>query len=104
MDGFCSVKKSNRCLSYYQEMKRLGCKWSPDVRQIDLDVNRTYRDHTMFRKRYDEKQQQLFHVLGEAVYLLKTGDCFISITLVKTNSKLILPMTCLPEKCIYLFT
>lgn len=46
-------------------MKRLGCKWSPDVRQIDLDVNRTYRDHTMFRKRYDEKQQQLFHVLGK---------------------------------------
>uniref|UniRef100_A0A0N7ZD79 Rab-GAP TBC domain-containing protein n=1 Tax=Scylla olivacea TaxID=85551 RepID=A0A0N7ZD79_SCYOL len=53
----------------YEEMKRLGCKWSPDVRQIDLDVNRTYRDHTMFRKRYDEKQQQLFHVLGEREYI-----------------------------------
>lgn len=46
-------------------MKNLGCKWSPDVRQIDLDVNRTFRDNIMFRKRYDVKQQQLFYMLGE---------------------------------------
>ncbi|XP_045109450.1 TBC domain-containing protein C215.01-like isoform X2 [Portunus trituberculatus] len=60
----------------YEEMKRLGCKWSPDVRQIDLDVNRTYRDHTMFRKRYDEKQQQLFHVLvAYSMYNQEVGYC-----------------------------
>ena len=45
-------------------MKNLGRKWSSDVRQIDLDVNRTYRDHEFFRLRYDTRQQQLFHVLG----------------------------------------
>lgn len=28
---------------------------SPDIRQIDLDVNRTYRDHIMFMNRYDVK-------------------------------------------------
>ncbi|XP_042241426.1 TBC1 domain family member 1-like isoform X2 [Homarus americanus] len=60
----------------YEEMKRLGCKWSTDVRQIDLDVNRTYRDHTMFRKRYDEKQQQLFHVLvAYSMYNQEVGYC-----------------------------
>ena len=35
----------------YQEMKKLARKFSPDIRQIDLDVNRTYRDHIMFRER-----------------------------------------------------
>ena len=46
-------------------MRNLGRKWSTDVRQIDLDVNRTYRDHEFFRLRYDIRQQQLFHVLGK---------------------------------------
>ncbi|XP_045600697.2 LOW QUALITY PROTEIN: uncharacterized protein [Procambarus clarkii] len=60
----------------YEEMRRLGCKWSTDVRQIDLDVNRTYRDHTMFRKRYTEKQQQLFHVLvAYSMYNQEVGYC-----------------------------
>ncbi|XP_050724776.1 uncharacterized protein LOC127002732 isoform X4 [Eriocheir sinensis] len=60
----------------YEEMKRLGCKWSPDVRQIDLDVNRTYRDHTMFRMRYDVKQQQLFYVLvAYSMYNQEVGYC-----------------------------
>lgn len=29
--------------------------FSPDIRQIDLDVNRTYRNHEMFRERYSVK-------------------------------------------------
>jgi len=36
-------------------MKSRAHSWSPDIRQIDLDVNRTYRDHIMFRQRYDVK-------------------------------------------------
>jgi len=36
-------------------MKTKARRWSPDVRQIDLDVNRTFRDHIMFSKRYDVK-------------------------------------------------
>jgi len=39
----------------YEDMKAKARRWCPDIRQIDLDVNRTYRDHIMFRKRYDVK-------------------------------------------------
>ena len=38
-----------------QEMKTRARRWSPDIRQIDLDVNRTYRNHIMFRRRFDVK-------------------------------------------------
>ena len=47
----------------YEAMKDLGRQTSPDVRQIDLDVMRTFRNHIMFRERYGIKQQALFHVL-----------------------------------------
>ncbi|XP_061617863.1 USP6 N-terminal-like protein isoform X2 [Phyllopteryx taeniolatus] len=48
---------------FYEKLKARAKRSSPDVRQIDLDVNRTYRDHIMFMHRYDVKQQALFHVL-----------------------------------------
>ncbi|XP_019753266.1 USP6 N-terminal-like protein isoform X2 [Hippocampus comes] len=48
---------------FYEKLKAGAKGSSPDVRQIDLDVNRTYRDHIMFMHRYDVKQQALFHVL-----------------------------------------
>ena len=47
----------------YEATKDLGRRTSPDVRQIDLDVMRTFRNHIMFRERYGIKQQALFHVL-----------------------------------------
>lgn len=57
-------------------MRELAWRWSPDIRQIDLDVNRTYRDHIMFRERYCSKQQELFNVLGAySVYNLEIGYC-----------------------------
>ena len=44
--------------SYFlQSMKMLARQQSPDIRQIDLDVNRTYRDHIMFRERYGTKYE-----------------------------------------------
>ncbi len=43
-----------------QEMKERARQLSPDIVQIDLDVNRTYRDHIMFRKRYDVKYATVF--------------------------------------------
>ena len=49
----------------YKQLRRQARLWSPEARQIDLDVNRTFRDHIMFRERYGIKQQALFHVLGE---------------------------------------
>lgn len=39
----------------YEDMKQKARQYSPDIRQIDLDVNRTYRNHLMFRLRYDVK-------------------------------------------------
>lgn len=33
-------------------MKIRAHGFSPDIRQIDVDVNRTYRDHIMFKTRY----------------------------------------------------
>lgn len=57
-------------------MLQLAYKWSPDIRQIDLDVNRTYRDHIMFRERYGQRQQALFNVLSAySVYNLDIGYC-----------------------------
>lgn len=54
----------------------LACKYSPDIRQIDLDVNRTYREHIMFRERYNSKQRELFKILGAySVYNLEIGYC-----------------------------
>lgn len=58
------------CVVYVQEMCDIAHKCSPEVRQIDLDVNRTYRDHIMFRQRYDIKQTELFNVLGNALYIV----------------------------------
>nr|XP_039260635.1 uncharacterized protein LOC120336917 isoform X1 [Styela clava] len=60
----------------YQEMKTRAHSHSTDIRQIDLDVNRTYRDHVMFRTRYSIKQQQLFHVLAAySMYNTEVGYC-----------------------------
>ena len=39
----------------YQELLMRARLISTDIRQIDLDINRTYRDHWAFRKRYDVK-------------------------------------------------
>ncbi|XP_054618145.1 USP6 N-terminal-like protein isoform X2 [Dunckerocampus dactyliophorus] len=61
---------------FYEKLKARARGLSPDVRQIDLDVNRTYRDHIMFRDRYDVKQQALFHVLtAYSVYNVEVGYC-----------------------------
>nr|CAB3267569.1 USP6 N-terminal-like protein [Phallusia mammillata] len=60
----------------YQEMKVRSHEHSPDIKQIDMDVNRTYRDHIMFRKRYSIKQQQLFDVLSAySMYNTEVGYC-----------------------------
>ncbi|XP_015242270.1 PREDICTED: USP6 N-terminal-like protein isoform X2 [Cyprinodon variegatus] len=61
---------------FYEKLKARARALSPDVRQIDLDVNRTYRDHIMFMHRYDVKQQALFHVLtAYSMYNTEVGYC-----------------------------
>ncbi|ESO88918.1 hypothetical protein LOTGIDRAFT_72266, partial [Lottia gigantea] len=60
----------------YQRMRNRARNRSTAIRQIDLDVNRTYRNHIMFRERYGVKQQALFHVLAAySVYNTEVGYC-----------------------------
>ncbi|XP_052241020.1 USP6 N-terminal-like protein isoform X2 [Dreissena polymorpha] len=60
----------------YNRMKARARAISPHIRQIDLDVNRTYRNNTMFRERYGVKQQALFHVLAAySMYNTEVGYC-----------------------------
>lgn len=60
----------------YEEMLNYGLKHSKDIRQIDLDVNRTYRNHIMFRDRYSTKQCMLFRVLvAYSIYNSEIGYC-----------------------------
>ncbi|XP_027196575.2 LOW QUALITY PROTEIN: uncharacterized protein LOC113791055 [Dermatophagoides pteronyssinus] len=60
----------------YAEMLDCGYQYSKDIRQIDLDVNRTYRKHLIFRERYNVRQQMLFKVLvAYSVYNSEIGYC-----------------------------
>ncbi|XP_058047085.1 USP6 N-terminal-like protein isoform X4 [Ahaetulla prasina] len=69
-------KMKEEMRGYYNTLKTRARGTSPDIRQIDLDVNRTYRDHIMFRDRYGVKQQSLFHVLAAySVYNTEVGYC-----------------------------
>ena len=63
----------------YDEMFSLGKQYSKEVRQIDLDINRTFRNNIMFRERYNIKQQELFRVLvAYSVYNQEVGYCQVS--------------------------
>ncbi|XP_028933397.1 USP6 N-terminal-like protein isoform X1 [Ornithorhynchus anatinus] len=69
-------KMKDETRDLYNKLKHRARGCSPDIRQIDLDVNRTYRDHIMFRDRYGVKQQALFHVLAAySIYNTEVGYC-----------------------------
>ncbi|XP_067850081.1 uncharacterized protein [Heptranchias perlo] len=60
----------------YEKMKIQAQSFSAEIKQIDLDVNRTFRNHIMFRDRYGVKQQALFHVLAAySVYNTEVSYC-----------------------------
>jgi len=60
----------------YEKILKYGLEHSKDIRQIDLDVNRTYRNHIMFRDRYSTKQCMLFRVLvAYSIYNGEIGYC-----------------------------
>lgn len=60
----------------YEQLLQYGLKHSKDIRQIDLDVNRTYRDHIMFRDRDSTKQCMLYNVLvAYSIYDSQIGYC-----------------------------
>uniref|UniRef100_A0A6J0T1B2 Uncharacterized protein isoform X1 n=2 Tax=Pogona vitticeps TaxID=103695 RepID=A0A6J0T1B2_9SAUR len=60
----------------YEKMKEQAKSYSSEIKQIDLDINRTFRNHIMFRDRYGVKQQALFHVLSAySVYNTEVSYC-----------------------------
>ncbi|CAG9536175.1 unnamed protein product [Cercopithifilaria johnstoni] len=68
--------RQERKNNVYRELLMRARLISKDIKQIDLDINRTYRDHLAFRRRYDVKQQSLFNVLAAyAMYNTEVGYC-----------------------------
>ncbi|XP_051163272.1 USP6 N-terminal-like protein isoform X1 [Leptopilina boulardi] len=60
----------------YEEMLKLARKWSTEIRQIDADVARQYRDHINYRERYSIKQKSMFYVLAAySMYNMEVGYC-----------------------------
>lgn len=60
----------------FHEMLRLARVWSSDIRQIDSDVNRQFREHQFYRERFSEKQCALFRVLSAyGMYNSEVGYC-----------------------------
>ncbi|XP_053085500.1 USP6 N-terminal-like protein isoform X1 [Pangasianodon hypophthalmus] len=68
------VKKENE--GKYERMIEQAKIYSTEIKQIDLDVNRTFRNHIMFMDRFGVKQQSLFHVLtAYSVYNTEVSYC-----------------------------
>ncbi|XP_053185974.1 USP6 N-terminal-like protein [Scomber japonicus] len=60
----------------YERMKEQARRYSTEIKQIDLDINRTFRNHIMFMDRFGVKQQSLFHVLSAySVYNTEVSYC-----------------------------
>nr|XP_033784442.1 uncharacterized protein LOC117352238 isoform X2 [Geotrypetes seraphini] len=69
-----TVKAANT--GKYERMKEQAKLYSTEIKQIDLDINRTFRNHIMFRDRYGVKQQALFDVLSAySVYNMEVSYC-----------------------------
>ncbi|KAM9832305.1 USP6 N-terminal-like protein [Neosynchiropus ocellatus] len=69
-----ATKKENE--GKYEQMKQQAKLFSPEIKQIDLDINRTFRNHVMFMDRFGVKQQSLFHVLSAySVYNTEVSYC-----------------------------
>lgn len=70
------IKSEKNNVGKYHEMLRLAKQWSTDVRQIDSDVNRQFREHQFYRERYSEKQCSLFNILcAYSMYNSEVGYC-----------------------------
>ncbi|XP_028437174.1 USP6 N-terminal-like protein isoform X2 [Perca flavescens] len=68
------AKKDNQ--GKYERMKEQAQRYSSEIKQIDLDINRTFRNHIMFTDRFGVKQQALFHVLSAySVYNTEVSYC-----------------------------
>ncbi|XP_065145300.1 USP6 N-terminal-like protein [Paramisgurnus dabryanus] len=69
-------KVKNDNVGKYEKMKTQAQLYSTEIKQIDLDINRTFRNHIMFMDRFGVKQQSLFHVLSAySVYNTEVSYC-----------------------------
>ncbi|XP_034051525.1 USP6 N-terminal-like protein [Thalassophryne amazonica] len=69
-----AIKNENE--GKYENMKEQAMLYSSEIKQIDLDINRTFRNHIMFMDRFGVKQQSLFHVLSAySVYNTEVSYC-----------------------------
>ncbi|CAJ0581718.1 unnamed protein product, partial [Mesorhabditis spiculigera] len=60
----------------YDQLKARAKLVSRDVKQIDLDINRTFRNNEIFRDRYCVKQKSLLNVLvAYSMYNTEVGYC-----------------------------
>ncbi|TRY90683.1 hypothetical protein DNTS_018249 [Danionella cerebrum] len=90
-------KVKNENVGKYERMKKQAQLYSAEIKQIDLDINRTFRNHIMFMDRFGVKQQSLFHVLSAySVYdsiaamllmFMNEEDAFWALTQLLTNQK-----------------
>ncbi|OAD62092.1 USP6 N-terminal-like protein [Eufriesea mexicana] len=72
--GIKNLKKEQT--GKYEEMLQLARQWSTEIRQIDADVARQYRDHINYRERYSIKQRSMFYVLAAySMYNMEVGYC-----------------------------
>ncbi|CAL7935650.1 unnamed protein product [Xylocopa violacea] len=72
--GIKNLKKEQH--GKYEEMLQLARQWSTEIRQIDADVARQYRDHINYRERYSIKQRSMFYVLAAySMYNMEVGYC-----------------------------
>lgn len=72
--GIKTLKKEQA--GKYEEMLKLAREWSTEIRQIDADVARQYRDHINYRERYSIKQRSMFYVLAAySMYNMEVGYC-----------------------------
>ncbi|TPP58936.1 USP6 N-terminal [Fasciola gigantica] len=72
----CVPEVKNKNKNLYSKMLNRALATSNDLGQIDLDINRTFRNTTYFRARYGSRQQALFRILAAySVFNTEVGYC-----------------------------
>uniref|UniRef100_A0A8C8RYS7 Rab-GAP TBC domain-containing protein n=1 Tax=Pelusios castaneus TaxID=367368 RepID=A0A8C8RYS7_9SAUR len=73
----------------YEKMKEQARSFSSEIKQIDLDVNRTFRNHIMFRDRYGEVSycQGMSQIAAILLMYLNEEDAFWALAQLLTNQR-----------------
>uniref|UniRef100_A0A3Q1K6Z7 Rab-GAP TBC domain-containing protein n=1 Tax=Anabas testudineus TaxID=64144 RepID=A0A3Q1K6Z7_ANATE len=81
------VKEDNQ--GKYERMKQQARSLSTEIKQIDLDVNRTFRNHIMFMDRFGEVSycQGMSQIAAVLLMYLNEEDAFWALSQLLTDSK-----------------